>query len=203
MKIWGYAMMGRMLAMMVVYVALSLLVPIGSAHAQQPVCNWITDQHLTDMQLDRAALSTDKMTISKELYGTGSDLERVDCFYTKQGFAGPRKLVLLSLASVPTAEDERQILSGLADLAQKMQAAIGEPSPSNWIKYSASQIEGGWCSDSVSAFSPPIAGCCAVRNGRFLTLTIFDSALHGPNTDIRIRVKKYFEAAFANATSAQ
>ena len=181
--------------------ALLLAFLFDNAYAQQATCDLISDEQLADMHIVRSTLQSENLTIPKEMYGTEVEMVRSDCRYTKQGRSGPLTLVLLSLATVPSMADEIHIRAALDGLYQELQAAVGPPSASSWLKFSISPIENGWCSESTSSFSPAMAGCSGVRQRRFLTINYVDEVHSSDGSRASANAKKYFELIFAKISA--
>jgi hypothetical protein len=167
--------------------AILFVLSFGSASAQQSPCDLISDQQLADMHIVRSALRAEDVTTPKESWGIKADMVVRDCRLTKVGNNYP---ALLSLAKVPSADDEAHILARLRVELSNMNAGF---SSSSSIKFSLWPVENGWCHSVTNKFTRPVAGCSGVRNRQFLTVLYLEEEPSSDAASIKSKASKYFQ----------
>jgi hypothetical protein len=161
-----------------------------AAIAEQSPCDLIADEQLSEMHVARPMLHAESLSVPKEQYGTQADLVGSDCRYERQGSKIPKAVVLVSLVTVGSVDDEGRIRAALRDLYSGMQEKLGN---SKFAGFSARSVESAWCSASASLVQSaelPMAGCAGVRGGEFLTVNYISEDADAHNSeDYKARAK--------------
>jgi hypothetical protein len=179
------------------------------ALAMRSPCDLISDEQLSEMHVARSMLHAEYLTVPKEVYGTQADMVRADCRYERQGSKVPPVVVLVSLVTLVSVDDEGRIRTWLNDLNAGMQENLEN---SKLTKNSFHPVEYGWCNASASMVKSAgflMSGCAGVHDGQFLTVNYISEGADGHNIEdykaraagMGTRTYGYFQKMFAKVTS--